>query len=591
MATVTLTIDNQKVEVEQGTTILEAAKQIGVNIPTLCYMKDINAIGACRICVVEVQGARALQAACVAPVAEGMVVKTNSELVRKSRKMTLELILSDHPAECLTCLRNTNCELQALAEAFGVGDIRFKRGAAQSATLDDIDDSSPSLIRDPRKCVLCRRCVAVCEKVQGVKAIGPVNRGFDTVIAPPFDQKLLDVNCAMCGQCALVCPTGAITEKDDTAKVWAALADPSKHVVVQTAPATRVAIAEEFGREPGTIGTGKMVAALRRLGFDKVFDTDFSADLTIMEEGSELIHRITNGGVLPMITSCSPGWIKYIEHYYPDLLPHLSTCKSPQQMMGAVIKSFYPKKSGVDPASIYSVSIMPCTAKKFECQRDEMADTGYQDVDVVLTTRELARMCRNAGIDWDSLPEENYDDPLGLSTGAAVIFGATGGVMEAALRTAYELITKEELKDINFTAVRGMEGIKEATVKVGDLDVKIAVAHTLGNARKVLDLIREGKADYHFIEVMCCPGGCIGGGGQPIPTNLDVRLARIAGTYKVDEQLPIRKSHENPAITAIYEEYLGAPLGELSHKLLHTHYIPRGVYRKPEGLPEGGSGH
>ncbi len=586
MATVTLTIDNRKVEVEQGTTILEAAKQIGIDIPTLCYMKDINAIGACRICVVEVEGARALQAACVAPVADGMVVKTNSDLVRKSRKMTLELILSDHPAECLTCLRNQNCELQALAEAFGIDEVRFKRGAAQSATTADIDDSAPSIVRDPRKCVLCRRCVAVCEKVQGVKAIGPVNRGFETVIAPPFGKQLIDVNCAMCGQCSLVCPTGAITEKDDTAKVWAAFADPTKHVVVQTAPATRVAIAEEFGMEPGTIGTGKMVAALRRLGFDKVFDTDFSADLTIMEEGSELIQRITNGGVLPMITSCSPGWIKYIEHYYPDLLAHLSTCKSPQQMMGAVIKTFYAQKAGIDPENIVSVSIMPCTAKKYECQRDEMADSGFQDVDIVLTTRELARMCRNAGINWDALPEEEYDDPLGLSTGAAVIFGATGGVMEAALRTAYELITKETLENINFTAVRGMDGIKEATVKVGDLDVKVAVAHTLGNARKLLDLIRAGKADYHFIEVMCCPGGCIGGGGQPIPTNLEVRLARIAGTYKVDENLPIRKSHENPAIKALYEEFLKEPLGELSHKLLHTHYIPRGVYRKPKDLPD-----
>ncbi|MTI79748.1 MAG: 2Fe-2S iron-sulfur cluster binding domain-containing protein [Firmicutes bacterium] len=591
MATVTLTIDNQKVEVEQGTTILEAAKNAGIEIPTLCYMKDINAIGACRICVVEVEGARALQAACVAPVGEGMVVKTNSELVRKSRKMTLELILSDHPQECLTCLRNTNCELQALSEAFGLREVRFTRGAAKSATADDIDDSAPSIVRDPRKCVLCRRCVAVCEKVQGVKAIGPINRGFETVIAPAFDQNLIDVNCAMCGQCSLVCPTGAITEKDDTEKVWAALNDANKEVVVQTAPATRVAIAEEFGQDPGTISTGKMVAALRRLGFNKIFDTDFSADLTIMEEGTELIQRVTQGGTLPMITSCSPGWIKYIEHYYPDLLPHLSTCKSPQQMLGALIKDYYPKNAGIAPENIYSVSIMPCTAKKFEAQRDEMNDSGYQDVDVVLTTRELARMCRNAGIDWDTLPEENYDDPLGMSTGAAVIFGATGGVMEAAVRTAYELITKEEMPDINLTPVRGMEGIKEATLKVGDLDVKVAVAHTLGNARKLLDLIREGKADHHFIEVMCCPGGCIGGGGQPIPTNLDVRLARIAGTYQADEELPIRKSHENPAITDIYEKYLGQPLGELSHKLLHTHYVPRGVYRKPEGLPDGGSEH
>lgn len=585
MATVTLTIDNVKVDVEQGSTILEAAKQIGINIPTLCYMKDINVIGACRICVVEVQGARALQAACVAPVAEGMVVKTNSAVVRASRKMTLELIQSNHPQECNTCQRNTNCELQALSEAMGLGDIRFLR-PAQSHSKDDIDNSSPSIIRDPRKCILCRRCVAVCEKVQGVKCISTMNRGFETVVAPPFNQGLIDVNCAMCGQCSLVCPTGAIVEVDDTGKVWRALDDASKHVVVQTAPAVRVAIAEEFGIEPGTIGTGKLVAGLRRLGFDAVMDTDFTADLTIMEEGTEFINRVTTGGVLPMITSCSPGWIKYIEMYYPDLLAHLSTCKSPQQMFGALAKTFYAEKKGIDPANVYSVSIMPCTAKKYEAQREELADSGYQDVDVVLTTRELARMLREIGIDWDSLPEENYDDPMGLSTGAAVIFGATGGVMEAAVRTVYEILTKQPLPDINLTPVRGMEGIKEATLKVGDLDVKVAVAHTLGNARKLLDKIRAGEADYHFIEIMCCPGGCIGGGGQPIPTNLEVRLKRIAGTYKADEELPMRKSHENPAITAIYKEYLGEPLGEKSHKLLHTFYVPRGVYNKPEGLPD-----
>ncbi|SHJ97163.1 NADH-dependent [FeFe] hydrogenase, group A6 [Desulforamulus aeronauticus] len=585
MATVTLTIDNVKLEVEQGTSILDAAKQIGINIPTLCYMKEINAIGACRICVVEVQGARALQAACVTPVTEGMVVKTNSAAVRASRKMTLELIQSNHPQECNTCLRNNNCELQALSEAMRLTEIRFVR-PAQSHSKDDIDNSSPSIVRDPRKCILCRRCVAVCEKVQGVKCISAVNRGFETIVAPPFDQGLNDVNCAMCGQCSLVCPTGAITEVDDTGKVWRALDDPSKHVLVQTAPAVRVAIAEEFGMEPGTVSTGKLVAALRRLGFDSVMDTDFTADLTIIEEGNEFIKRVTEGGVLPMITSCSPGWIKYIEMYYPDLLAHLSTCKSPQQMFGALAKTFYAEKKAIDPASIYSVSIMPCTAKKFEAQRDELTDSGYQDVDVVLTTRELARMLREIGIDWESLPDEDYDAPMGLSTGAAVIFGATGGVMEAAVRTVYEVITKEAMPDINLTPVRGMEGIKEATLKVGDLEVKVAVAHTLGNARKLLDKIRAGEADYHFIEIMCCPGGCIGGGGQPIPTNLDIRLKRIAGTYKADEDLPIRKSHENPAITAIYEEFLGQPLGEKSHKLLHTHYVPRGVYRKPEGLPD-----
>ena len=585
MATVTLTIDNIKVEVEQGSTVLDAAKKIGINIPTLCYMKDINAIGACRICVVEVVGARALQAACVAPVTEGMVVKTNSAAVRASRKMTLELIQSNHPQECNTCLRNNNCELQTLSEAMGLKEVRFVR-PGQSHSKDDIDNTSPSIVRDPRKCILCRRCVAVCEKVQGIKCISAQGRGFETTVAPPFNQGLADVNCAMCGQCSLVCPTGAITEVDDTGKVWRALDDPNKHVLVQTAPAVRVAIAEEFGMEPGTVSTGKLVAALRRLGFDSVMDTDFTADLTIIEEGNEFIKRVTEGGVLPMITSCSPGWIKYIEMYYPDLLAHLSTCKSPQQMFGALAKSFYAEKKGIDPATIYSVSIMPCTAKKFEAQRDELKDSGYQDVDVSLTTRELARMLREIGVDWENLPDEDYDAPMGLSTGAAVIFGATGGVMEAAVRTVYEVITKEPMPNINLTPVRGMEGIKEATLKVGDLDVKVAVAHTLGNARKLLDKIRAGEADYHFIEVMCCPGGCIGGGGQPIPTNLDVRLKRIAGTYKADEELPIRKSHENPAITAIYEEFLGQPLGEKSHKLLHTHYVPRGVYRKPEGLPD-----
>ncbi|MEG6520843.1 NADH-dependent [FeFe] hydrogenase, group A6 [Desulfotomaculum sp. 1211_IL3151] len=585
MATVTLTIDNVKLEVEQGSTILDAAKKIGINIPTLCYMKEINVIGACRICVVEVQGARALQAACVTPVTEGMVVKTNSAVVRASRKMTLELIQSNHPQECNTCLRNNNCELQALSEAMGLKEVRFVR-PAQSHKKDDIDNSSPSIVRDPRKCILCRRCVAVCEKVQGIKCISTINRGFETIVAPPFNQGLNDVNCAMCGQCTLVCPTGAITEVDDTGKVWRALDDSTKHVVVQTAPAVRVAIAEEFGMEPGTVSTGKLVAALRRLGFDSVMDTDFTADLTIIEEGNEFIKRVTEGGVLPMITSCSPGWIKYIEMYYPDLLAHLSTCKSPQQMFGALAKSFYAEKKGIDPATIYSVSIMPCTAKKFEAGRDELKDSGYQDVDVVLTTRELGRMLREIGVDWESLAEEEYDAPMGLSTGAAVIFGATGGVMEAAVRTVYEVLTKEAMPNINLTPVRGMEGIKEATLKVGDLDVKVAVAHTLGNARKLLDKIRAGEADYHFIEIMCCPGGCIGGGGQPIPTNLEVRLKRIAGIYKADEELPIRKSHENPAIKAVYEEFLVEPLGEKSHKLLHTHYVPRGVYRKPEGLPD-----
>ncbi|OPY61539.1 MAG: NADP-reducing hydrogenase subunit HndC [Pelotomaculum sp. PtaU1.Bin065] len=437
-----------------------------------------------------------------------------------------------------------------------------------------------SLVRDPDKCILCRRCVSVCEKVQTVSAIAPQGRGFDTVIAPGVDMGLAGSNCVNCGQCVLVCPTGALYERDQTEEVWAALADPQKHVVVQTAPAVRVAIGEIFGMEPGSVATGQMVAAIRKLGFDKVFDTDFTADLTIMEEGSELLERVKTGGTLPLITSCSPGWVKFIEHFYPTLLPHVSTCKSPQQMFGALAKTFYAEKAGVDPADIFSVSIMPCTAKKFEAQRPEMNASGYQDVDVVLTTRELGRMFKQAGINFNELPEENYDDPLGISTGAAVIFGATGGVMEAALRTVYEIVTGNTLASVDFIDVRGMEGVKEATVKVGDLDVKVAVAHGLGNARKLLDALQAGEANYHFIEIMCCPGGCIGGGGQPIPTNYEIRQKRIDGIYTADEAMVLRKSHENPAIQQLYKEYLEKPLGHKSHELLHTKYTPRGEYNQ-----------
>jgi len=576
MQMVSLTIDGQEIQVEQGTTILEAAKKANINIPTLCYLKDINAIGACRICVVEVKGTRTLMASCVTPVADKMVVSTNSPAVRASRRLTLELILSNHPFECPTCIRNTNCELQSLAETFGIREIRYK-GANP---VHPVDDSSYGVIRDPDKCILCRRCVAVCEKVQSVYAIAPQERGFDTVIAPGVNLKLADSVCVQCGQCILVCPTGALHERDETEKVWAALADPDKHVVVQTAPATRVAVGETLGMEPGSIVTGKMVAALRRLGFDRVFDTDFAADLTIMEEGHELIKRVTEGGTLPMVTSCSPGWIQFIEKFYPELLSHLSTCKSPQQMFGALAKTFYAQKAGIDPKNIVSVSIMPCTAKKFECNRDEMNDSGHQDVDIVLTSRELGRMIKQAGIDFSSLPEENYDDPLGESTGAAVIFGVTGGVMEAALRTAYEVLTGETLANIDFKEVRGLEGIKEASVKIGDLEVKVAVGHTLGNARKILDLIKEGKAGWHFIEIMCCPGGCIGGGGQPIPTNTEIRQKRIDAIYTVDERMVLRKSHENPSVKKLYEEFLEKPLGHKSHELLHTHYVPRGKYKE-----------
>jgi NADH-quinone oxidoreductase subunit G/NADP-reducing hydrogenase subunit HndD len=571
--TVKLTIDNVPVEVEAGSTILKAAEKAGIHIPTLCYLEGINEIGACRVCVVEVQGAKNLMASCVTPVAEGMVVMTNSPRVRAARRLNVELILSNHKMECPTCIRNLNCELQTLAQELGIRQVRFEGIKSEHP----VDDSTPAIIRDPDKCILCRRCVAVCEKVQGVKAIAPLGRGFDTVIAPAFQEKLLDVACVECGQCTLVCPVGALYEKDYTNEVWGVLANPEKFVVVQTAPATRVSIGQEFGLAPGSINTGQMVAALRRLGFDRVFDTNFAADLTIMEEGSEFIERFTKGGVLPLITSCSPGWVKFMEHFYPEFISNISTCKSPQQMFGAVAKTFFAQKAGIDPAKMVVVSIMPCTAKKFECQRPEMNDSGYQDVDYVLTTRELARMIKEAGINFQCLPEERYDDPLGESTGAAVIFGATGGVMEAALRTAYELITGKTLPALDFYDVRGLEGIKEATVDIEGTKVRVAVAHSLGHARQLLERVKAGE-QYHFIEIMCCPGGCIGGGGQPIPTNTEILEQRIKGIYQADAEMPIRKSHENPSIQAIYREFLGKPLGEKSHHLLHTAYTPRGKY-------------
>ncbi|MFZ5651393.1 MAG: NADH-dependent [FeFe] hydrogenase, group A6 [Bacillota bacterium] len=570
MASVTIIIDGIKTEVEKGSTVLEAARQAGIKIPTLCYMKEINEIGACRICLVEIQGARTLQASCVAPVTDGMVVRTSTPAVMQARKLNLELILSNHPRECLTCPRSTNCELQQLALEMGITELRF------SGKLPpyEKDDSSPSILRDPRKCVLCRRCVAVCEKVQAVSAIAPQERGFDTIVAPAFLEPLGSVACVNCGQCALVCSTAAICEKDDTELVWAALADPDKHVVVQTAPATRVSIGEIFGMEPGSVVTGKMVAALRRLGFDRVFDTDFTADLTIMEEGSELLERIHEGGTLPLITSCSPGWIKFIEHFYPEMLPHLSTCKSPQQMFGALAKTYYAQKAGISPADIFVVSVMPCTAKKFEAGRDEMADSGYRDVDVVLTTRELGKMFKMAGIDFSALVEEEYDDPFGISTGAGVIFGSTGGVMEAALRTAYELVTGQTLQSLDFHEVRGLTGVKEASVSLDGTELKVAVAHGLSNAREIMDRIRNGEK-YHFIEIMCCPGGCIGGGGQPIPTNREIREKRVAGIYDADAAMVLRKSHENPAVQELYKQFLGKPLGHKSHDLLHTEYKER----------------
>ena len=576
MGDVTLTIDGRQVTVPAGTSVLEAATQAGVKIPTLCYLEGLNEIGSCRLCVVEIEGARTLAASCVTPAAQGMVVHTNTKQVREARRAVLELIISNHPFECLTCVRSGSCELQALAESLGIREVRFEGAKAHHP----VDDSTPSIVRDPDKCILCRRCVAVCEQVQGVSAINVSGRGFDSVVSPAGELPLNDAACTLCGQCILVCPTGALSEVDSTRKVWEALGDPKRHVVVQTAPAIRVALGEEFGLAPGSIVTGQMVAALRALGFDRVFDTNFTADLTILEEGNELLQRLTTGGTLPMITSCSPGWIKFIEHFYPDMLGNLSTCKSPQQMFGALAKTYYAEKAGVDPADMFVVSIMPCTAKKFECERPEMRSSGYQDVDAVLTTRELARMLREAGIDPTALEPAAYDAPLGIGTGAAVIFGATGGVMEAALRTVYEVVMKKELPSLDFREVRGFEGIKEAEVALGDTIVRVAVAHTLGNARKLLERVRSGEASYHFIEIMACPGGCIGGGGQPIGTNTERRLERIDAIYQADRDLPLRKSHDNPEVKQLYEEFLGEPLGHKSHELLHTHYTARGVWPK-----------
>ncbi len=574
-----LTIDGVQVEVPAGTTVLEAARIAKINIPTLCYLKDINATGNCRLCVVDC-GGRALQAACVLPVSPNMVVKTNTPAVREARRLNLELILSNHQKECLSCVRSQNCELQKLCLDLGVADGSRFEGAHSE---HEIDQTSPSIVRNNNKCVLCRRCVGACSKVQKVGVIGPVNRGFKTAIESPWDMKLAEMACINCGQCITVCPVGALSEKDNTKEVWDALGDPTKHVVVQPAPAVRAALGEEFGLPMGTSVTGKMAAAMRRLGFDKVFDTDFAADLTIMEEGTELIDRLNNGGVLPMITSCSPGWIKFCEHYYPEFIPNLSSCKSPHEMAGAMVKTYYAEKANVDPRNIVVVSVMPCTAKKFEAKRPELGRHGMADVDMVITTRELARMIKEAGIDFVNLPDEDFDSLMGQSTGAGVIFGATGGVMEAALRTAYELITGTELKDVNFTAVRGVEGIKEATVKIGDMDVNVAVCSSTGKAAELLDAVKRGEKKYHFIEVMGCPGGCVNGGGQPIVSAqvrnwTDIRAERAKALYTEDEAKTLRKSHENPEIKQIYADYLGKPNSHKAHELLHTTYEQRDIY-------------
>lgn len=580
MEMVNIKINGEAISVPSNYTVLQAARQAGIDIPTLCYLKGVNEIGACRMCLVEVKGARGLVTACVYPVNEGMEVLTNTEKVRVARKTVLELTLSNHDRKCLTCPRNQNCELQKLSDELNVTDIAFQG----EMTKHEIDDMSPSIVRDNNKCILCRRCISTCKKIQTVGVIDAQGRGFATKIGCTFDKSLNDTDCVMCGQCIAACPVGALYEKDSTKAVWAALADETKHVVVQTAPAVRVALGEEFGMPIGTRVTGKMATALKKLGFSKVFDTDFAADLTIMEEGTELIGRIKEGGKFPMITSCSPGWVKFCEHNFPDLLDNLSTAKSPHEMYGAIIKSYYAEKEGIDPKDIFVVSVMPCTAKKFESQREELKATGYPDVDAVLTTRELAKMIKEARLDFVKLPDSGFDNPFGESaTGAGVIFGATGGVMEAALRTVSEVLTGKSFDEIEYTAVRGIEGIKEATVTIGDLDVKVAVAHGLGNARALLEKVRSGEADYHFIEIMACPGGCVTGGGQPIQSakvkaEIDLKAARAKAIYDEDRSLPIRKSHENPYIKMLYDEYLGEPCGHKSHKLLHTHYKARAKY-------------
>ena len=576
---INLKIDDKEIQVEEGTTILQAARQASIDIPTLCFLKDINEIGDCRMCIVQVDGRRGFATSCIQKVEEGMVVKTHSKEVIEARKVILDLILSNHQRDCLTCTRNGNCELQNLAVKFNVTGIEYEG----ETNKHQIDDLSPSIVRDFNKCILCRRCVSVCKKVQEIGAIDCINRGFNSCISTVGDNSLNDVNCTFCGQCIEACPVGALREKDSIEEAWEKLKDPDTYVIVQTAPAVRVALGEEFGMPIGTNVTGKMVAALKRLGFDKVFDTNTGADFTIMEEGTEFIQRLNENYNLPMITSCSPGWVRYVEANYPENIKYLSSCKSPHEMFGALIKTYYAEKNNIDPEKIYVVSVMPCIAKKYERQRTELKNNGMYDVDCVLTTRELARMIKQANIEFSELENEEFDNPMGEATGAAAIFGVTGGVMEAALRTASEILSGEELEDIDFKQVRGEEGIRGAILKIGERDIKVVVANGLGNAKIIMEEIKSGKADYQFVEIMACPGGCIMGGGQPfknskIRATVEVRKKRADAMYTIDEKSRIRKSHENPVLKQIYSEYIGVPGGHKAHELFHTTYSKKEKY-------------